>query len=90
MGEGLLASDVVDEKGPNGASVIGPGDWPEILLTGSVTDKEFNAFVFDGDGFGPEFHADRDIVTSSGFAFNKLQNNARLADSRVSNHDRFE
>ncbi len=90
MSECLLSGDIVYEQGSNGASVVGACDGSEVLLSCSIPDLKFDIFIFDGNSFGTEFYSDGNIMGSSGFSLNKLENDAWFSDSSVSDNDEFE
>ena len=69
--EALPVGDVVDQKGPNRAFVIGSRDRSERLLSGlgllevglyRVSDLELDLCVLDSDDLGSELDADRRFV----------------------------
>ena len=90
MQECISSRDVVDQQGTYCTPIVGASDGSEIFLSCGIPDLEFNIFVFDGDGFGPELDPDGDIVSGSGFVFDELEDDAGLANTGITDDYKLE
>lgn len=88
--EGVLASNIIDEKGPDGTPVVGSCDRSEVLLAGSIPNLEFNTFLLDGNGLGAKLHSDCYIVGCSRLILDELEHHAGFPHARVPDHDELE
>lgn len=75
MFKGLFPGDIVDEEGPDCASVVGSGNRPEILLASRVPDLQLYDLVGHLDIFSSEFNSDRHIMARPRLILDELQHN---------------
>lgn len=90
MNKCLLSGNIVYEKGTDSASIIGPCDGTEILLSSCVPYLQFDVFIFDRNGFSTKFNANRYIMCCSCFSFDKLKNHTGFTNSSIANYNELE
>ena len=62
MREGVSSSDVIDQEGTSGSSVVRPGYRLERLLAGRVPNLQLDVFLLDLDCASAKLNTDCQVV----------------------------
>ena len=88
--EGLWASDVIDHDDTVGTAIVRTSDRAEALLASSIPDLQLHCFVPDFHCAEAKVHSDSADVRLCEGVIRKPEQQARLADARVSNQHELE
>ena len=80
---GCVLGDIIDKQGSNGASVVGSGDGPEILLPSGVPHLQLDDLVIQIDDSRGKLDSKGDLVFVIHFLLDELGDDATFADAWV-------
>ena len=77
------AGDVENQQGSNCAPVVGPGDGLVGFLACGIPNLQFDFFIPDLKGFGPEFHSNGGVGVNFEHPVYKLHEYATFANACI-------